>query len=70
MKSSEQEEQSRAVDLRAGHSVCGRATGQLLAEHFSSLERMAAAKGGAYRSAGVGPKVAASIAEFFSEPAI
>jgi DNA ligase (NAD+) len=48
----------------------GERTGQLLSEHFSSLEELAAAKEeqlGAVHE--VGPKVAASIVEFFSESA-
>jgi DNA ligase (NAD+) len=48
----------------------GERTGQLLAEHFSSLEELAAAKGEQLEAVHeVGPKVAASIVEFFSEPA-
>jgi DNA ligase (NAD+) len=48
----------------------GERTGQLLAEHFSSLEELAAAKEEQLEAVHeVGPKVAASIAEFFSEPA-
>jgi DNA ligase (NAD+) len=48
----------------------GERTGQLLAEHFSSLEELAAAKEEQLESVHeVGPKVAASIVEFFSEPA-
>src|SRR4029077_6863859 len=45
-------------------------TGQLLAEEFSSLDEFAAAKEEKLVEVHeVGPKVAASIAEFFSEPA-
>jgi DNA ligase (NAD+) len=48
----------------------GERTGQLLAEHFSSLEELAAAKDEQLEAVHeVGPKVAASIVEFFSEPA-
>jgi DNA ligase (NAD+) len=48
----------------------GERTGQLLAEHFSSLEELAAAKEEQLEAVReVGPKVAASIVEFFSEPA-
>ncbi len=42
----------------------------MLAAHFSSLEELASAKEEQLLEVGeVGPKVAASIAEFFSEPA-
>jgi DNA ligase (NAD+) len=48
----------------------GERTGQLLAEQFSSLEELAAAKEEQLEAVHeVGPKVAASIVEFFSEPA-
>ncbi len=50
--------------------MVGERTGQLLAEHFASLEELASAKEEQLLEVGeVGPKVAASIAEFFSEPA-
>jgi DNA ligase (NAD+) len=53
-----------------GMRFVGERTGQLLAEHFSSLEELAAGKEEALEEVPeVGPKVAASIAEFFSEPA-
>jgi DNA ligase (NAD+) len=53
-----------------GIRFVGERTGQLLAEHFSSLEELAAAKEEALEQvAEVGPKVAASIVEFFSEAA-
>jgi DNA ligase (NAD+) len=53
-----------------GIQFVGERTGQLLAEHFSSLEELAAAKDSQLEEVPeVGPKVAASIAEFFSEPA-
>jgi DNA ligase (NAD+) len=48
----------------------GERTGQLLAENFSSLEELAAAKEEQLEVVHeVGPKIAASIVEFFSEPA-
>lgn len=53
-----------------GMRFVGERTGQLLAEYFSSLEELAGAKEEALVEVPeVGPKVAASIAEFFSEPA-
>jgi DNA ligase (NAD+) len=53
-----------------GIQFVGERTGQLLAEHFSSLEELAAAKDSQLEEVPeVGPKVAASIVEFFSEPA-
>src|SRR3989441_236916 len=53
-----------------GIQFVGERTGQLLAEHFSSLEEFAAAKEEQLIEVPeVGPKVAASIAEFFSEAA-
>jgi DNA ligase (NAD+) len=53
-----------------GMQFVGERTGQLLAEHFSSLEELAAAKEEELEEVPeVGPKVAASIVEFFSEPA-
>ena len=53
-----------------GIQFVGERTGQLLAEHFSSLEELATAKGEELEQVPeVGPKVAASIVEFFSEPA-
>src|ERR1700731_247068 len=53
-----------------GIQFVGERTGQLLVEHFSSLEELAAAKEEELEEVpGVGPKVAASIVEFFSEPA-
>jgi DNA ligase (NAD+) len=53
-----------------GIRFVGERTGQLLAEHFSSLEELAAAKEEQLTEVPeVGPKVAASIVEFFSEPA-
>jgi len=53
-----------------GIRFVGERTGQLLAEQFSSLDEFAAAKEEQLEEVPeVGPKVAASIAEFFSEPA-
>ncbi len=53
-----------------GIQFVGERTGQLLAEHFSSLEELADAKEEQLEEVPeVGPKVAASIVEFFSEPA-
>jgi DNA ligase (NAD+) len=53
-----------------GMRFVGERTGQLLAEHFSSLEELAAANEEELVVVNeVGPKVAAAIAEFFSEPA-
>jgi len=53
-----------------GMRFVGERTGQLLAEHFSSLEELAEAKEEQLvKVSEVGPKVAASIVEFFSEVA-
>jgi len=53
-----------------GIRMVGERTAQLLAAHFSSLDELAAAKEEQLFEVGeVGPKVAAAIAEFFSEPA-
>jgi DNA ligase (NAD+) len=53
-----------------GIRMIGERTGQLLAAHFSSLDDLAAASEEQLLEVGeVGPKVAASIAEFFSESA-
>jgi DNA ligase (NAD+) len=53
-----------------GIRFVGERTGQLLAEHFSSLEELAAATEEQLVAVNeVGPKVAAAIVEFFSEPA-
>jgi DNA ligase (NAD+) len=53
-----------------GMLFVGERTGQLLAEHFSSIEELAAAKAEDLESVNeVGPKVSVSIVEFFSEPA-
>ena len=53
-----------------GMRFVGERTGQLLAEHFSSLEELAGAKEEELEAVPeVGPKVAEAIVEFFSEPA-
>ncbi len=53
-----------------GMRFVGERTGQLLAEHFSTLEELAAAKKEELENVNeVGPKVAESIVEFFSEAA-
>jgi DNA ligase (NAD+) len=53
-----------------GISFVGERTGELLAGHFSSLEELAGATQEQLEEvAEVGPKVAAAISEFFSEPA-
>ena len=53
-----------------GIRMVGERTGQLLAEHFSSLDDLAEAKEEQlFEVTEVGPKVAAAIAEFFSESA-
>jgi DNA ligase (NAD+) len=53
-----------------GIQFVGERTGQLLAEHFSSLEELAGAETEGLESVPeVGPKVAQSITEFFSESA-
>ena len=53
-----------------GIQFVGERTGQLLAEHFGSLEELADAKAEDLEKVPeVGPKVSTSIADFFSEPA-
>jgi DNA ligase (NAD+) len=53
-----------------GIQFVGERTGQLLAAHFSSVEELAAASTEELENVEeVGPKVASSITEFFSEPA-
>jgi DNA ligase (NAD+) len=53
-----------------GIRFVGERTGQLLADHFASLPKLAAASTGELEEVTeVGPKVAQSIADFFSEPA-
>src|SRR5260370_25257343 len=50
--------------------MVGERTGQLLADHFSSLDELAEAEEEQlFEVTEVGPKVAAAIAEFFSESA-
>lgn len=52
-----------------GVPFVGERTGQLLAEHFSSLEELSRANEEALLAVPeVGPKIASSIADFFSEP--
>jgi DNA ligase (NAD+) len=66
---SKKNELSRLI-FALGIQFVGERTGQLLAEHFSSLEEFAAAKAEELENVNeVGPKVAASIVEFFSEAA-
>src|SRR5262249_1101812 len=58
------------VFFALGIRFVGERTGQLLAEHFSSLNHIAeASEEQLVEVPEVGPKVAAAIAEFFSEPA-
>src|SRR6202035_4133688 len=53
-----------------GMRFVGERTGQLLAEHFSSLQKLADASAEQLEEVPeVGPNVARSIADFFSEPA-
>ena len=53
-----------------GMRFVGERTGQLLAEHFGDLDKIAAASAEKLTEVGeVGPKVAAAVEEFFSEPA-
>jgi DNA ligase (NAD+) len=53
-----------------GMRMVGERTAELLADRFSSLDELAAAREEQLFEVGeVGPKVAAAIAEFFSEPA-
>ncbi len=53
-----------------GIRFVGERTAQLLAEHFSSMDKLAAASEQELTEVTeVGPRIAASIAEFFSEPA-
>jgi len=66
---SKKSELSRLI-YALGIRFVGERTGQLLAEHFSSLDELAAAKAEELENVSeVGPKVAASITEFFSESA-
>src|SRR2546429_597229 len=58
------------LNYALGIQFVGERTGQLLAEQFSSLEELAAAKQEELEQVQeVGPKVAASLVEFFTEPA-
>jgi DNA ligase (NAD+) len=58
------------VIFALGIRFVGERTAQLLAEHFGSLDKLAEAGAEELTAVNeVGPKVAASIAEFFSEPA-
>ncbi|HEX8871808.1 MAG TPA: NAD-dependent DNA ligase LigA [Candidatus Acidoferrum sp.] len=58
------------VIFALGMRFVGERTGQLLTEHFSSLEELEdASEEELEKVPEVGPKVAASITEFFSEPA-
>ena len=53
-----------------GIQFVGERTGQILAEHFSSMDELAMTKQEQLEEVPeVGPKVAASIVDFFSEPA-
>jgi DNA ligase (NAD+) len=53
-----------------GIRMVGERTAQFLAEHFGSMEAVAAANAEELQNVGeVGPKIAESIAEFFSNPA-
>lgn len=53
-----------------GIQFVGERTGQLLADHFSSVDELASATAEELENVSeVGPKVASSITEFFSEPA-
>jgi DNA ligase (NAD+) len=53
-----------------GIQFVGERTGQLLADHFSSLDELASGTAEELENVSeVGPKVASSITEFFSEPA-
>ena len=71
----EEIEKSKKVPLARviyalGIQFVGERTGQLLAEHFSSLDELAEAKPEELEEVPeIGPKVASSIVEFFSEPA-
>ncbi len=69
IEASKKQSLSRLV-YALGIRFVGERTGQLLAEHFSSLEKIAEASEEELTAVHeVGPKVAASIVEFFSEPA-
>ncbi len=67
IEASKKSELSRLI-FALGIQFVGERTGQLLAEHFSTLEEFAEAKTEELENVPeVGPKVAASITEFFSE---
>jgi DNA ligase (NAD+) len=69
IKGSKQNGLSRLI-YALGMRFVGERTAQLLAEHFASLPKLAEATVEELEEVGeVGPKVAQSIAEFFSEPA-
>jgi DNA ligase (NAD+) len=69
IEASKQSPLSRLI-FALGIQFVGERTAQLLAKHFSTLDEFAAAKTEELESVPeVGPKVAASITEFFSEPA-
>ena len=69
VQSSKQNPLSRLI-FALGMRFVGERTGQLLAEHFSTLEELEAAKQEELEQVPeVGPKVAESIVEFFSESA-
>lgn len=69
IEASKQNSLSRLI-YALGIRFVGERTAELLAEHFGSLEKLAeATEEELVEVPEVGPKVAASIAEFFSEPA-
>lgn len=69
IEASKQNSLSRLI-FALGIRFVGERTAELLAEHFGSLEKLAeATEAELVEVSEVGPKVAASIAEFFSEPA-
>jgi DNA ligase (NAD+) len=68
IKDSKKADLSRLI-YALGIPFVGERTGQLLAEHFGSIESLASAKEEQlYEVSEVGPKVASGILEFFSEP--
>jgi len=69
IEASKQQPLSRVI-YALGIQFVGERTGQLLAEQFSSLEELAEASAEELEKVPeVGPKVSASIVDFFSEPA-